>query len=87
MLQRIHKTERVPQASSLYCHWICVDRPEGNTQLIAIWIDNEMRIFEGELESAPSLEPQAEGVSEDPGSLRPGPNQSESEFELRLWNP
>jgi hypothetical protein len=51
MLQAVYKKERAPQASSLYCQWICVERPEG-THLVAVWIDSQMRAFENEAVNA-----------------------------------
>jgi hypothetical protein len=47
MSQAVHMKDRAPQASSLYCRWICVDRP-GGLQLVAVWMDSETRAFERE---------------------------------------
>jgi hypothetical protein len=47
MLQAIYMKTGVPQASSLYCQWIGVERPEA-TCLVAVWIDPQMRAFEVE---------------------------------------
>jgi hypothetical protein len=55
MLQAVHTKGRTPQASSLYCRWICVDRPEG-TRLVAVWMDSEMRAFESEFRPAQAKE-------------------------------
>jgi len=46
-LQFIHKTNRAPKASSLYCRWIRTGPEEGGG-LVAIWMDREMRVFESE---------------------------------------
>lgn len=51
MLQAVYKKERAPQASSLYCQWICVERPQGR-RLVAVWIDSQMRAFGNEGERA-----------------------------------
>jgi hypothetical protein len=47
MSQAVHIESRTSQAPSLYCRWICVDRP-GGLQLVAVWMDSEMRAFERE---------------------------------------
>ena len=47
MLEAVHMKNRVPQASSLTCRWICIDRP-GGLRLVAVWMDSEMRAFESE---------------------------------------
>lgn len=60
MLQVVHIAEGVRQASSLYCHWISVERPQG-TELLAVWMDSEMRAFE-EQPSATSEAPESGGA-------------------------
>jgi hypothetical protein len=44
MLQAVHEKKGSAKASSLYCQWICVERA-GETCLVAVWIDSEMRAF------------------------------------------
>jgi hypothetical protein len=51
MLQTVYEKERTPQASSLYCRWICVEHPQGQ-RLLAVWIDSQMRAFENEAVNA-----------------------------------
>ena len=51
MLQDVHVNPRTPQASSLYCQWICVER-EGKKQVVAVWIDLTMSAFEKEFAAA-----------------------------------
>ena len=45
-LQFIHTRNGPPEASSLYCRWISTRQGEDG-RLVAIWIDREMRAFEG----------------------------------------
>jgi hypothetical protein len=61
MLQAIYTKERTRQASSLYCQWIGVERPQG-TQLVAVWIDTEMRAFTGGQGHGAQLELQPDEV-------------------------
>jgi hypothetical protein len=63
MLQAVHMKNRAPQASSLYCRWICVDRP-GGLQLVAVWMDSEMRAFEREFHPAGKAKQQGEQAVE-----------------------
>ena len=51
-LQVIHTETRPVQASSLYCYWIRV--PDESGALRAVWIDSEMRAFEGQMEGEKS---------------------------------
>jgi hypothetical protein len=46
-LQAVHTETRPVRASSLYCRWIREREESG--ELRAIWIDGEMRAFEGQL--------------------------------------
>lgn len=55
MLQAIHTEKGSPQASSLYCRWIRVEHREG-AQLVAVWMDSEMRAFESEFNLAEQTE-------------------------------
>jgi hypothetical protein len=63
MLQAVHMKNRTPQASSLYCRWICVDRP-GGLRLVAVWMDSEMRAFEGEFHPTGQAKEQGEQAVE-----------------------
>lgn len=66
MLQAIHQKDGPGRASSIYCRWIRSDQREGSP-LVAVWIDSEMRAFEGEFVAscdAPLLEG---GALEEPG--------------------
>jgi hypothetical protein len=45
MLQTIHEESNTPRASSLYCVWIPSPQ-EAGPSLIALWIDDDMRVFE-----------------------------------------
>ena len=63
MSQAVHMKDRAPQASSLYCRWICVDRP-GGLQLIAVWMDSEMHAFEREFLSTGEAKEQGEQAVE-----------------------
>jgi hypothetical protein len=65
-LQAVHTETRPVRASSLYCRWIREREESG--ELRAIWIDGEMRAFEGQLagetnESALVDEPGGSGSS------------------------
>lgn len=84
MLQAVHAKERVRQASSVYCQWICVERPEG-TRLVAIWIDSEMRAFTGEQEWPRNTEMQPGDVAEEADGKRAKglPHRSEIGLDLR----
>jgi hypothetical protein len=62
-LQFIHKTDSVPKASSLYCRWISAGQGEGG-RLVAIWMDREMRVFEGEFVREARTDGQLAGVGE-----------------------
>jgi hypothetical protein len=68
MLQAIHIKEGAPQASSLYCRWICVDRPEGK-QLVAVWIDSKMRAFQEGREYQANTELHTDSFAEEPDRL------------------
>jgi hypothetical protein len=63
MLQAVHRKNRKPQASSLYCRWICVDRP-GGSRLVAVWMDSEMRAFESEFHPTVQAKEQGEQAVE-----------------------
>jgi hypothetical protein len=62
-LQFIHKTSGALRASSLYCQWIRTQHGEGE-KLVAIWMDREMRAFEGEFVRGTRTEGQVAGVEE-----------------------
>jgi len=62
-LQFIHKTNSTLKASSLYCQWIMARQEEGG-RLVAIWMDREMRAFEGEFSHEASIDGQVAGVEE-----------------------
>jgi hypothetical protein len=62
-LQFIHKTNSAPKASSLYCQWISPGQGEGG-RLVAIWMDWEMRAFEGEFVREARTDGQVAGVGE-----------------------
>jgi len=62
-LQFIHKRNRVPKASSLYCRWISTGQGEGG-RLVAIWMDREMRAFEGEFVRGARVHGQLSGIEE-----------------------
>ena len=47
MLQDVYIGKGFRQASSLYCRWISVEGPEG-AELVAVWMDSEMRAFQNE---------------------------------------
>lgn len=47
MLQAVYTEKGCRKASSLYCRWILVER-KGGAQLVAVWIDSEMRAYEGQ---------------------------------------
>ena len=51
MLHAVHLKKGAPQASSVYCQWICVEL-EGASRLVAVWIDSNMTAFEKEFASA-----------------------------------
>jgi len=53
MLQVVHTKQGGPQASSVYCQWISVERA-GGEQLVAVWIDSAMTAFEKEF-ATPSV--------------------------------
>jgi len=69
MSQAVHTKSTMPQASSLYCRWICVDRP-GGSRLVALWMDSEMRAFEGEFHPAVQLMEEGEQAVECERSCR-----------------
>ncbi len=62
-LQFIHKKENAPKASSLYCQWISSGQGEGG-RLVAVWMDREMRAFEGEFVCGTRAEGQVAGVAD-----------------------
>jgi hypothetical protein len=62
-LQFIHKTNSALKASSLYCQWISTGQGEGG-RLVAIWMDREMRAFEGESSHEAGMDGQVAGVAE-----------------------
>jgi hypothetical protein len=62
-LQFIHKRKSTPEASSLYCQWIWTRQGEGG-RLVAIWMDREMRAFEGEFAHEAGTDGQVAGVGE-----------------------
>lgn len=62
-LQFIHNRNSAPRASSLYCQWISTRQGEGG-RLVAIWMDREMRAFEGEFLHEARIDGQAAGVEE-----------------------
>jgi len=47
MLQDVYMGKGFRQASSLYCRWISVERPEG-AEPVAVGMDSEMRAFKNE---------------------------------------
>jgi hypothetical protein len=69
MLQAVHSEKSSAQASSLYCRWICVERPEG-TRLVAVWMDSEMRAFAREMESDAKTEILSDSLADEPGGVR-----------------
>ncbi len=62
-LQFIHKKESAPKASSLYCQWINSGQGEGG-RLVAVWMDREMRAFEGEFSHKAGIDGQVAGVAD-----------------------
>jgi hypothetical protein len=51
MLQVVHTKNGGPQASSVYCQWILVERG-ASKRLVAVWIDSAMSVFEKEFASS-----------------------------------
>lgn len=47
MLQDVYKGMGGGKASSLYCVWVCGER---ESYPVAVWIDSEMRPFDGQIE-------------------------------------
>jgi hypothetical protein len=62
-LQFIHEKSSLPGASSLYCQWISTRQGKGG-RLAAIWMDQEMRAFEGEFAREAGTDEQAASVGE-----------------------
>jgi hypothetical protein len=83
MLQAIHKKKRVGKASSLYCQWICVERA-GGRELVAVWIDSEMRAFTGGQSSATQLELQPDEICEEAGLAVRDPQQVCTGIQFRV---
>ena len=55
MLQVVHTKNGGPQASSVYCQWILVERG-ASKRLVAAWIDSAMSVFEKEFTSSSGVE-------------------------------
>jgi hypothetical protein len=51
MSQVVHTKNGGPQASSVYCQWILVERG-ASKRLVAVWIDSAMSVFEKEFASS-----------------------------------
>lgn len=66
MLQTIDRKKEVARASSIYCRWIRSEQREGSP-LVAVWIDSEMRAFEGEFAGGSEAQPLEESALEEPG--------------------
>ena len=50
MLKVVHTKRGGPQASSVYCQWILLERG-ASKRLVAVWIDSAMSVFEKEFAS------------------------------------
>jgi len=81
MLQVVHAKQGGPQASSLYCQWIYVQR-EGSKHLVAVWIDSAMRAFEKELATPSVVDP----VTGKQRSLRETAKREKSEAGQESWD-
>ena len=81
MLQVVHAKQGGPQASSLYCQWIYVQR-EGSKHLVAVWIDSAMTAFEKELATPSVVDP----VTGKQRSLRETAKREKSEAGQESWD-
>ena len=61
-LQFVHIEKCTLRASSLYCRWISTRQGEDET-LVAIWMDQKMRAFEGEFSHEARIGKQVSGVA------------------------